>query len=286
MGNQDGGVRLFDVRTGAKVAENTGAHTGAVTSVAFSRNDAGARLLTASRDNTLRLLDGRTLEGLRAFLPPSAALAAAAAGSGGSAAGGGGGASVSGPSVASMLDRLRAAEGAAGLGGDGMGGSFASSSGGGGGGSSSSLSGGGAIVMRHSGFRLSINTAHAVFSPSGHFAVAGSATGCLYAWNTDTGTFDGEFGGSRAGARPHRERSTAGEPGTLLGASPGGSGGGGSGGGGGGGSAATAAYAELMGDLDRGPHAGAAIYAIDYSADGRFLASGDEKGVVVVWTTD
>ena len=33
VGNQDGGVRLYDVRNGAKVAENTALHSGAVTGV-------------------------------------------------------------------------------------------------------------------------------------------------------------------------------------------------------------------------------------------------------------
>ena len=73
---QDSGVRLFDVRAaGRTLAEAPAAHSAAVTSVSFSRDSASAKLLTASRDNTLRMLDGRTLEPLGAFAPPSAALA-------------------------------------------------------------------------------------------------------------------------------------------------------------------------------------------------------------------
>jgi hypothetical protein len=95
--NQDSGVRLFDVRTGSKIVENTTAHTMAATSVAFSRNDGSARLLSASRDNTLRLLDGRTLEPLRAFLPPSFSVGQTSV------------------SVGSVLDKMKAAEGTGGL---------------------------------------------------------------------------------------------------------------------------------------------------------------------------
>lgn len=61
-GHQDGGVRLWDLAKGAKVAENKELHTAAVTSTQFSL---GARrtsmILTASRDNTLGILDGCSL---------------------------------------------------------------------------------------------------------------------------------------------------------------------------------------------------------------------------------
>jgi WD40 repeat protein len=69
VANQDGGVRLFDLRTGAKVVESTTAHSGAVASVCFNRADSGSTLLTAGRDNTLRMLDGRTLEPIPARDP-------------------------------------------------------------------------------------------------------------------------------------------------------------------------------------------------------------------------
>lgn len=60
-GHQDGGVRLWDLGSGARVAENRAIHAAAVTSVAFSHGGGARKLLTASRDNTLRLLDSHTL---------------------------------------------------------------------------------------------------------------------------------------------------------------------------------------------------------------------------------
>ena len=59
---QDKGVRLWDITKGQKLAENVDLHGAAVTSTQFS---AGSRrssvVLTASKDNTVGLLDGCSL---------------------------------------------------------------------------------------------------------------------------------------------------------------------------------------------------------------------------------
>jgi WD40 repeat protein len=62
VGTQDSAVRVYDVRTGAKVMENATAHSGPITSLSYNRADGYATLLTGSRDNTLRLLDANTLD--------------------------------------------------------------------------------------------------------------------------------------------------------------------------------------------------------------------------------
>lgn len=60
-GHQDGSVRLWDLSSGAQVAEASAVHgTGQVTSVAFSPRG-GMQILSAGRDNALRLLDARSL---------------------------------------------------------------------------------------------------------------------------------------------------------------------------------------------------------------------------------
>lgn len=61
-GHQDKAVRLWDLRKGQKLAESRTTHDAAVTSVAFSpASGAPPVVLTASRDNKLRVLDGFTL---------------------------------------------------------------------------------------------------------------------------------------------------------------------------------------------------------------------------------
>jgi hypothetical protein len=61
-GHQDSGVRLWDVRAGAMTREVKGIHRAAVTSVLVAPARAGTalRLLSMSRDNTLKIVDGRT----------------------------------------------------------------------------------------------------------------------------------------------------------------------------------------------------------------------------------
>ncbi|OZJ05095.1 hypothetical protein BZG36_01350 [Bifiguratus adelaidae] len=56
-GHLDNNIRLWDSRTGNGIKEIAGIHTGQITSLCIS-ND-GSRLLTNSRDNTLKLLDMR-----------------------------------------------------------------------------------------------------------------------------------------------------------------------------------------------------------------------------------
>lgn len=248
-----------------QVAENLTAHTAAVTSVAFTRTDSSARLLTASRDNTLRLLDGRTLEPLRSFLPPSAAV--------GSSGGIGG-----------LIDKFAA------VGGGGVGGAdvSSSSSGAAAGVPGSSSMSAGTIVMRHSRFRMPLNTARAVLSPNGCFAAAGSGNGFVYSWMTDTGEFDTEIG------NPRPARTVSSGPSGLRRASTASASSG---------ADATVTLADAYRSredsdphtgissaaldlLAKGPHDGQAVLGLDWSPDGRFIASGDESGRLVVWSSD
>lgn len=293
VANQDGGVRLWDIRmlASGRMAENTTAHTAAVTSVAFSRHDGGTRLLTAARDNTLRLLDGRTLDPLMHLLPPtpSPGLAGPAGGSAGSsgaagdpmrrsataigagAAGGAGGAGSVSPLLTSAggspapglsaADALVAAGSSSSAGLAGSGRSRAPS----GLGSSGfgSGAGSGSIVMRAPGFRVPVNWSRALLSPNGQWAVCGSDRGSVFSWSADTGSVEAEIGGGgdasgRGGSGGHARSRSAG----------------GSGGGGGSGSFSAA-------DVDLGPHDGAPVFALDYC--GSAMVTGDDKGRVVIW---
>lgn len=276
VANQDAGVRLWDIRmlASGRMAENTSAHSAAVTSVAFSRHDGGTRLLTAARDNTLRLLDGRTLDPLMHLLPPTPSpgmgAAGPAGGSAGSSGGGGGGdamrrsitslAGASGSPVVgggggaagglSAADALVGAAGASsGLAGSGR--SRAPS------GLGSSGFGSGSIVMRAPGFRVPVNWSRALLSPNGQWAVCGSDRGTIFSWSADTGSVEVEIG---AGGEGGRGGSGAGHARTRSA--------------GGGGSFSAA-------DMDLGPHDGAPIFALDYC--GSAMVTGDDKGRVVIW---
>lgn len=287
VANQDGGVRLWDIRmlASGRMAENTSAHSAAVTSVAFSRHDGGTRLLTAARDNTLRLLDGRTLDPLMHLLPPTpspglATQAGPAGGSAGSAGGTGGsggdvmrrsisstaggaaaGSPVTGPGLSAADALVGAAAGSSGLAGStglaGSGRSRAPS------GLGSSGFGSGSIVMRAPGFRVPVNWSRALLSPNGQWAVCGSDRGTIFSWSADTGSVELEIGAGGEGGAGGR----------------GGSGGGGGHGrtrsaGGGGGSFSA-------GDADLGPHDGSPVFALDYC--GSAMVTGDDKGRVVIW---
>ena len=62
-GHQNSMVAVWDARTGAKMAENRAQHAAAITDVQLSTSaDGHAYILTMSKDNTLALLDGRTLD--------------------------------------------------------------------------------------------------------------------------------------------------------------------------------------------------------------------------------
>lgn len=243
VGNQDAGVRLFDVRTGGKVAEAIGVHSSAVTCVAFSRGDGGISVLSASRDNTLRLLDGRTLEPVHMV----------AGASSGAAVGVGAG-------IAARLDRVGAASGAT---------------------RPDDTTAAAQLVMRHTALALGSNTCRAALSPNNQYAVVGGTNGFLYAFNTFTGEFELDLGNPSSGTARKRARKAAA-------AAAGGAPGGGSSsaaaaaafGGGGGGT-----LAETLRDRDaEAPHGGACVLGVDWSLDGRYVASGDERGRVVVWT--
>ncbi|KAJ0403241.1 hypothetical protein ATCC90586_001648 [Pythium insidiosum] len=67
--HQDGAVRFWDARSKQPLQELVGLHTDQVTSVSFSRD--GTRLLTNSRDNTLRVVDTRTFESVVALRHPA-----------------------------------------------------------------------------------------------------------------------------------------------------------------------------------------------------------------------
>lgn len=286
VANQDGGVRLWDIRmlASGRMAENTSAHSAAVTSVAFSRHDGGTRLLTAARDNTLRLLDGRTLDPLMHLLPPTpspglTAQAGPAGGSAGSAGGTGGGGDVMRRSISSMAGGAAAGSPVTGPGllvADALVGAAAGSSGLAGStglassgrsrapsGLGSSGFGSGSIVMRAPGFRVPVNWSRALLSPNGQWAVCGSDRGTIFSWSADTGSVELEIGAGGEGGVGGR----------------GGSGGGGGHGrtrsaGGGGGSFSAA-------DADLGPHDGSPVFALDYC--GSAMVTGDDKGRVVIW---
>lgn len=66
-GHQDGAMRLWDLRSARRLHELRDVHPAAITSIAFSRADGGAAVLTACRDNRLRLLDTRTFNVVRTF---------------------------------------------------------------------------------------------------------------------------------------------------------------------------------------------------------------------------
>jgi WD40 repeat protein len=177
VGNQDAGVRLYDVRNGAKVEEATELHAAAVTGVQFSRADGGARLLSTSRDNTLRVSSGRTLEPLAA-LSLASVLAAVGDGGGGSGTGGGGGSD----GIVNRLDALSrgdygpsiaAASGpAVGAAGSMQTLAAATTSGGGSNGAQARPA-----VLKHPNFRVPVNWSRGVWSPNGMYAACGSASG-------------------------------------------------------------------------------------------------------------
>eukprot|EP00941_MAST-03F_sp_MAST-3F-sp1_P004219 g4219.t1 len=67
-GHQDSGVRLWDVRAGAMTQEVKNIHRAAVTSVKVAPHGSGSlRILSMSRDNTLRMLDGRSYMEVQVF---------------------------------------------------------------------------------------------------------------------------------------------------------------------------------------------------------------------------
>jgi hypothetical protein len=159
-------------------------------------------------------------------------------------------------------------------------------------GSSMTASAGGgslSIVMRGAGFRVPVNWSRALLSPNGQYAVCGGDRGVIYSFSAETGALEAEIGlgeGERSavGRRGREASGTGFALGTSAAAAGGGllhrasfSGGGSapsplsglSSGGGGGGAG------------DTGPHEGAAIFGLDYS--GYLMATGDDKGKVVVW---
>uniref|UniRef100_A0A7S4D6J4 Anaphase-promoting complex subunit 4 WD40 domain-containing protein n=2 Tax=Heterosigma akashiwo TaxID=2829 RepID=A0A7S4D6J4_HETAK len=69
-GHQDGGLRFWDVRSGAKVNDIKSLHQSQITSVMYSPDNAST-ILTNSRDNTLKLVDARTYEVITTMSHPS-----------------------------------------------------------------------------------------------------------------------------------------------------------------------------------------------------------------------
>ncbi|KAL3945161.1 MAG: hypothetical protein SGBAC_000764 [Bacillariaceae sp.] len=62
----DGGVRLFHLQTGERLADISGIHQGAVTSVQFHPKDA-SKILTNGMDSTLKIVDIRTCTAIHTF---------------------------------------------------------------------------------------------------------------------------------------------------------------------------------------------------------------------------
>ncbi|CAG8801464.1 36668_t:CDS:2, partial [Racocetra persica] len=59
-GHLDNNLRFWDVRSGKDIKELTGIHLGQITSVSVSPD--GSKVLTNSRDNTLKIVDLRTYD--------------------------------------------------------------------------------------------------------------------------------------------------------------------------------------------------------------------------------
>ena len=68
-GHLDGGLRIWDLRTGDRTADIVELHDGGVTSVQFDPSNS-AQLLTNGRDHTLKLVDLRTGSAVKTFSNP------------------------------------------------------------------------------------------------------------------------------------------------------------------------------------------------------------------------
>lgn len=268
VANQDGGIRLFDVRNGAKIAELSNAHSAGVTSITYSRADGGMTLLTAGRDNTLRLFDGRTLEALGPLVSKDGTSPVTKSNDANS------------PLLSSSLyvtgTRLRASSISPSNSFSNNNNTLNSSS-------SSSLQTPvvNPVIMKHSQFNLVTNWSRALLSPNGQYAIAGSSDSGIYVWSTAKGEFELELGSNKhqsssskltkkpsAYAHPSgRSRGKSNED-YLFGG----------------------AFAELDNDTttnqgyDTVPHHGAGVVSMDWSNDGQYLASGDTQGNLVLWT--
>ena len=155
--------------------------------------------------------------------------------------------------------------------------------GGGEGGPSSSLH---PLTMRHAAFRLpQLHNVNALLSPSGHHVVCGGSDGFVYAWAAHSGEFVEAVGDERerrrkerAAARARARTTSSGPPSSSF--SPGSP-------------AGVAVVGALEGPLAalddpiaqvvEPPHRGSAVLAIDWSGDGRMLASCDDRGRTVLW---
>jgi WD40 repeat protein len=143
--------------------------------------------------------------------------------------------------------------------------------------------------MRHSALSLSSNVARAVLAPNNAYAAVGSANGFVYAFNAYTAEFEIDLGNPKSGTARKRARerhassaSSAAAAGVdkddvLAGWGSATSGAASGGGGGSGGADAGGRDAEP-------PHADSAVIGLDWAPDGRYLASCDDKGRVVLWT--
>ena len=282
VGNQDGGLRLFDIRNGAKIAEVSSAHSAAITSVTFNRADGGMTILTAGRDNTLRLFDSRTLESLGPLVSKES-LSKSSITSDDTNYG-----SVSPSHAASLYatgTRLRATSNTNlspnnNNNNNNTVSSFSSFS------SFSNVSSSTSIInpiiMKHSQFNLVTNLSTALLSPNGQYALAGSSDSSIYIWSTAKGEFELELGSNKHQLSSTKitkkisKRSTNNNNNDdhLFGG----------------------AFAELENDnlsmtntninvdYDTTPHHGAGVISMDWSTDGQYLASGDTQGNLVLWT--
>ena len=247
-GHQNSMVALWDARTGGKMAENKAQHSTAITDVRLSSAaDQHSYVLSMSKDNSLALLDARTL-------------APAEGGHRRGAGGGVGGASPSAARAPTAPDKMpaRTRGGSWGLGS--MLSSLSSGLSGGGAStampptSSSAASGGGpqppqsaserGPSMRHQEFRVPYNWSDAALSPRGvlpstveaatgrqgaaaaggglphYLAAAGGADGRVYLW--DVATKWQVAGGGKGRWRPGAAVACAGGGGRLVGGDGGG----------------------------------------------------------------
>ena len=140
----------------------------------------------------------------------------------------------------------------------------------------------GVVVMRHPSFQLSSTLSRARVSPSGLFAVAGASGGAVFCWSLATGAFECELGGAggtggAGGAAPaprrkpaaHAERESLEDDDLFAGS-----------------------FAELSASPAPGRSGGAGagaegpgIIALDYSPTGDYIATGDTRGTLSIWSS-
>lgn len=241
--NGDGAVRLFDLRqSGAMLASSLPLFSGAAAnslSLSPPGVDGGCMLLVSGRDHTIRVLDAATLQPLAH--PSTQAKAEPEK-----------------PAVASIYDNIpdRRPSSA----------NFRPMSN-----TLNSFLAGPPqeefLVLRHEKYKSAGLYHRAVITPSGQYAVAGSAKGRIHAWRLPTGVYELEVTGQdKKARRTSTAAGTSSNSNTNIFGS---------------------AFSELD-DVSEAPlevtgHRSATVSTVAFSQDGNMMASGDSEGVVVIW---